>query len=125
MADEHSLRVLVVDDHPTMLDMMRQMVELLGHAPITATCVAEAAAVDAADYDLLLCDYRLPDGEAPDLRRLLLERGVQVPMVLLTAFDTYSLSKDQTDGFSHVLTKPLDMQDLRKLLRQFAIESSH
>jgi len=122
MTDKRPLRVLVVDDHPTMLDMMRQMIELLGHQPLTAGCLTDAAGVNCDDYDVLLCDFRLGDGEAPQLRTLLLERGATVPMVLLTAFDTHALSAEEMDGFRHVLTKPLDMNDLGRLLERLAGE---
>lgn len=116
--DYRSLRVLVVEDHPTMLRTMTQMIELLGHRAVAAGGVAEACAAGACD--LVLCDYRLADGEASHVRAALRERGVRVPMILLTAYDAHALDAAETDGFDAVLTKPLDMRTLGDLLARHA-----
>ena len=115
-----SLRVLLVEDHPTLLDLLGQMVELLGHKPLTAACIHDALAIDPDGYDLVLCDYRLPDGEATALLSALRQRGCDAPMILLTAYDTATLTDAEAQGFAALLTKPLDMQDLGRILDRTA-----
>jgi len=36
------------------------------------------------EYDVILCDYRLPDGTGLDVIKLVLERGITTAVVLIT-----------------------------------------
>jgi CheY-like chemotaxis protein len=66
MAPQTSLHVLVVDDEPGILSGLMRLLQRDGHNVETATDgQAALALLQEGDYDLLLCDLRMPalDGQ--------------------------------------------------------------
>jgi len=87
------LRVLYAEHNVFDVDLMRR--HLAQHAPhIRLTAVASAqdalarlphTPMEAADFDLLLVDYRLPGMDGLELTKVLREeRGLDLPIVLIT-----------------------------------------
>lgn len=63
--------------------------------------------------DVLVVDYRLPDGNGVDVLRELHRRGWSGRSVLITAFPTPDLIQEaKTCGYDEVLEKPLRQQAL-------------
>ncbi len=59
--DTHSFRVLVVDDDPTILNLLAKMVERLGHyATVAEDAMAALFHLAAAHYHLVITDYKMP-----------------------------------------------------------------
>jgi two-component system response regulator HydG len=115
---QSSYRILVVEDHADAARMMQQMVRILGHSAEVSANVSQA--IDRASreaFDLLLVDFRLPDGSGPDLLKTLSERG-PVKAVLLTAYDPSDLGPSLTVGFSACLRKPVEMQELQRTIER-------
>jgi len=82
-----SIRVLYVDDDPVDQELTHR--HLARHAPhmklTVAGSVAEALErVTIGDMDVMLADYRLPDGTGLDLLEAIKARGLEVPVVLVT-----------------------------------------
>lgn len=66
-------RVLVVDDEPEIVSLLRDILERAGHEVDEAEHGLEALArVDAKTYDAIFCDLRMPGLDGPGLRRQLL-----------------------------------------------------
>ena len=116
-----SMTVLVVDDFADTRAMLRRTLEAQGYR------VEEAddgeAAVEAARRscpDLILMDLNMPrlDGlEAA--KRIRAVRGLceGVPIIAITAFDTYGMREAALDaGCDDYLTKPLDAAELDSVL---------
>ncbi|MET4897413.1 response regulator [Sphingomonadaceae bacterium jetA1] len=71
------------------------------------------ASDDAAAADILIADYRLPDGNGVDLLHRLIERGWSGRSILITAYADAALRQAAQDGGFHtVLEKPLRPQVL-------------
>jgi len=85
------MSVLVVDDEPDALGLLKTMLEMKG-ARVTAVGSAEAAWGELAGEwpDLLLCDIGMPDEDGYQfirrVRALETERGRPLPSVALTAY---------------------------------------
>lgn len=118
MSDGPVCRVLIVEDHPSFARLMQQMVTLLGHEGIVAHNIAEARAVNPASYDVVLADFSLPDGEATELHKHLREL-TEAPILLMSGFSGSDLPLEIEGLFDAVLTKPVDMNDLEKLLQRY------
>lgn len=75
MPTAHPLRILFAEDH---LDYQRLLVAALsgaGHSvEAVSTTAAALAAAAKAEFDIVLCDYRLRDGSGADLMRELKRR---------------------------------------------------
>ena len=114
--------ILVVDDMSDNLILISLSLQDLGYRVVTATNGADALNVaKLARPDLILMDIAMPqqDGLAAT-RRIREEAELQtVPVVALTAFDTDGFRQAAFDaGFNGYLTKPIDFDRLRNLIRK-------
>ena len=114
--------VLVVDDMSDNIILISLSLQDMGYRVVTATNGADALNVaKLAHPDLILMDIAMPqqDGLAAT-RRIREEAELQdVPVVALTAFDTDGFRQAAFDaGFNGYLTKPIDFDRLRNLIRK-------
>jgi len=115
------LRVLVVDDSLDTAETMSLALELFGCETRMAHTAAAALEL-AAEFtpDVALLDIGLPDYNGYELARRLraLPSGLDTTLIAATG---WGQEKDRTlalaAGFDHHLTKPIDFEQLRLLLR--------
>ena len=113
------LRILVVDDQPDIRETVRDLLELLGHAVEVAADGDEAVQrVLAERPDVALVDIGLPglDGYqvAQTLRR---SEGLTTRLIAMTGFgQTEDRERALAAGFFAHLIKPVDLDDLARLL---------
>jgi DNA-binding NtrC family response regulator len=113
--------VLVVEDHETTRESLREILERDGCEVFTAGTVKEGLArALEPDVDVVLADLRLPDGG--DRGGLdILERSRKAdpgrPVVLLTAHGSVDTAVEAMKKGAHdYLEKPLDLRRLRQVL---------
>ncbi len=83
--------ILVVDDDPDILTVLKANLQLHGFEAVTAASCAEAEdRLNEKVPDLVVLDRILPDGEGVELCKLWSERIQGLPIILLTAMDTIS-----------------------------------
>lgn len=82
MREHGSMRILVVEDDPTIAEPLRAGLQREGFEIELAG--TGAAALATADYDLVLLDLGLPDMNGTDVCRRLRERS-EVPIIVVTA----------------------------------------
>ncbi len=79
-------RILVVDDEPTILELLSGSLRFAGFDVVTAASGADALrAVAASRPDLVLLDVMMPDGDGFEVVRQMRASGPQVPVIFLTA----------------------------------------
>jgi DNA-binding response OmpR family regulator len=119
------MRILVVEDERKVAAFIRQGLVEEGHA--VEVVVDGAAALDAvADgppFDLVVLDVMLPRRDGFDVLKALRERGVQTPVLLLTARDAVADKVTGLDlGADDYLAKPFAFEEflarVRALLRR-------
>jgi two-component system, OmpR family, response regulator RegX3 len=82
------VRVLLVEDEASVADPLAQALRREGFEPTVAPTVAEALESAAqTDFDFVLLDLTLPDGDGRDVCKAL-RRSSAVPIVMLTARGT-------------------------------------
>ena len=118
--------VLVVEDDPETLDLLKFILDQRQAEVTTATSAAEALRVlEDTPADVLISDLAMPDQDGYDLirrvRSLAPERGGNVPAVALSA---YTRAEDRmrslAAGFSLHLPKPVDPAELVAALARLA-----
>lgn len=115
-------RILVVDDDP---DHRRAIEDALhGQYDVTSAESGVAAlALDPGAFDLVITDLRMPGMSGIELRRHLRERGVAVPMILISS-DADMGSEALSEGFSDFLGKPISLDRLEAVVAGLASEKA-
>jgi two-component system OmpR family response regulator len=112
-------RVLVVEDDGDLRRLLRRGLEEEGFEVVQASRGQDAVALAEADPpDLLVVDIGLPDADGRDVTQAIRSRGVESPVLFLTARDQMV---DRLAGFSaggdDYLTKPFEFAELIARLR--------
>jgi len=113
-------RILVVDDEPSMREMLRIVLRRDGYEVVVAASGKEALqALQAQPFDLLLSDIRMPDTSGVDVLRAAKQIDGNVVAFMMTAFaSTESAVEAMRLGASDYFTKPFSMDELRLKVRQ-------
>ncbi|UZE96038.1 response regulator [Alkalimarinus alittae] len=95
MLQTASVRFLIVEDHPLFLEgltlALQKMPSHIYLQSVGSAQAAKAALTQSADYDLILLDLHLPDGQGLTLLRYLQLKRIFIPVAIISA------SEDQSD----------------------------
>jgi len=116
-----SLRVLIVDDHAETLRVLSALLRKRGHKVSTADSLQRAIAIlDDGQFDVLISDIGLPDGDGYGLVRAAKERQA-LKGIALSGFGMEDDRRNSRESrFDYHLTKPIDFQKLESVLREIA-----
>ena len=112
-----SLRILVVEDHGDTLQALSRLLTHFGHEISVAEGAQSAQEIiDSKEFDVVLCDIALPDGNGYDLIAEA-KRKRPVKAVAITGFGTEEdIRRGKEAGFDFHLVKPVDFHELRSVL---------
>lgn len=115
-------RVLVVEDEPNMRKLISLHLRADGHALVTVGMVREGfAALETQDFDVILTDQKLPDGEGLEIVDVLSQGESATAVVVLTAFGTVELAVEtMRKGAFDFLTKPFAADNLKAVIARAA-----
>ena len=113
-----SLRILLVDDHPDTCAALERLLTLRGHHVAKAHSMRAAMEVtENSQFDLLISDVGLPDGNGMELLRHLRSkftiRGIAISGFGMDA----DISKSLEAGFSAHLVKPVKLEKLEAAIQ--------
>jgi two-component system, OmpR family, response regulator len=113
------MRVLIVDDHAEVRDLLLRSLRGEAHEVAVAATAAEAQArIAACALDVIVLDVALPDGSGIDLCRDLRHTGTATPVLLLTAHASVAERVAGLDaGADDFLGKPFAVSELRARVR--------
>lgn len=112
--------VFVVDDDASIRDALSLLISLKGlRAAVYASAEDFLAVFDASWRGCVLTDLKMPGMSGLDLQALLQERGVTLPVVVLTAHGDVSTTRGALkNGAVDFLEKPVDDDVLIDVLRK-------
>jgi two-component system response regulator FixJ len=118
MAPEET--VYVVDDGPAMRESLGWLLESVGHRTETFTSAEEfLERFDPERPGCIVLDVRMPRMTGLDLQTELAERGVETPIVFITAYGEVSLAvRACKAGAVDFIEKPFSDQTLLEAIRQ-------
>jgi two-component system, OmpR family, response regulator len=116
---ETEARLLVVDDEPTILELLAGTLRFAGFDVLTAISGAEALRIAAAGRpDLILLDVMMPDCDGFEVVRRIRAGGPRVPVIFLTARDAVSERvTGLTLGGDDYITKPFSLDEVLARIR--------
>ncbi len=112
------MRFLLVEDNHELAEGVVQRLGLDGHAVDHAATLGDAEdCLAVADYDLILLDVMLPDGDGRDFLSRHRDR-IETPVIVLTARSQISDRVGALDqGADDYITKPFDFSELEARCR--------
>jgi two-component system response regulator PilR (NtrC family) len=113
-------KVLIIDDEPDLLELLELTLSRMGLDPVRAESVKQAIELlDREPFDLCLTDMRLPDGEGLRVVEHINNKGLDVPVAVITAFGSASnaVAALKAGAFDY-LSKPVALEQLRALVKQ-------
>ncbi len=112
-------RVLVVDDEPAVRESLRMLLKSECEVATADGVDAALEAIGQAPPDLVLLDVMMPGRNGLELLAELGERGLPIPVVVLTATNTVAVAVEAMKlGAKDFVTKPFELDALRIKVRQ-------
>ena len=113
-------RVLLVEDDPEMLEMVREYLESEGYAVVAVGRATEAmATLRRESCDAVVTDLRMPDGDGMEVLRIARETQGDAPTILITAFGTIETAIQAIrEGAYDYVTKPFALEEISLLLEK-------
>jgi PAS domain S-box-containing protein len=117
-----SLRILLVEDHDDTRRVLERLLTHFGHHISVAVGVGNALELFRAQpFDVVLSDIGLPDGSGYDIISEA-KRTSSVKGIALTGFGmAEDVRRSKEAGFDFHLTKPIDVAELRSVLRKVTV----
>ncbi|MCA9403597.1 MAG: response regulator transcription factor [Candidatus Omnitrophica bacterium] len=118
------MRILLVEDEPRMASFIRKGLKQENYCvDLVADGISALQEAEASDYDLIILDIMLPGRDGIYVCRELRKRGLNTPILLLTARDAVEDKVQGLDnGADDYLTKPFSFEEflarVRSLIRR-------
>ncbi|MDX1487321.1 MAG: sigma-54 dependent transcriptional regulator [Acidiferrobacterales bacterium] len=112
-------QVLVIDDEPDIRELLELTLGRMNLETRSAANIDEARhLLQGFHFDLCLTDMRLPDGNGIDLVRYIQDKYPHLPVAVITAHGNMetAIAALKAGAFDFV-SKPLDLNDLRNIVR--------
>lgn len=112
-------KVLIVDDEPDFLDLLKGNLESSGFQIETANGGFQALKriKELKDIDCILTDYYMPQMRGDELA-MMIRHESDIPVIVMTADPNIQFDRMYRSGISGVLTKPIDAGTFTEFLKQ-------
>ncbi len=110
--------ILCVDDEADILDLFCE--EFLDHGFDVLKAengILGVEVFNANKVDCIVTDIRMPAGDGVDMVKKLKEKGVDVPIFLVTGFSDYSTEELYGLGVNAIIFKPFDMDEIVDMVK--------
>ena len=116
--------ILVVDDEPLIRFALNDRLTADGDKVVEAGTAAEAIAKSRDGVDLVLLDYKLPDGDGLAVLKRIKEEHPETLVILLTAHQSVELAVEaMKQGAYHYANKPFNLDEMSMLVAK-ALETT-
>ncbi len=114
MAVRHHIRVLVIDDDPSICKTVGLLLEDHGYSPRTFTSADEALeAADEESFQIALIDLRMPEMDGAEVVEKLKAIDERMSCIVMTAYpDLDSATETMRRGSCDYIAKPFKQEEL-------------
>ena len=112
--------ILLVEDDKTFIQILQGFLVKQGYEVDARDCIKDAVtAISKTEYQLILLDYRLPDGIGLDLIKLLRSKDIKTPVIIITSFlDIRTAVNALKMGAFDYITKPIIPDELLMIINE-------
>lgn len=112
--------ILIVEDDVTFLQILENFLRRNTHSSTNCTSIKEAKKnLSNEKFDLVLLDYRLPDGTGMDILNAIQSDRLQLPVIIMTSFhDIRTAVRSIRSGAYDYITKPVNPGELLMLIQE-------
>jgi two-component system response regulator AtoC len=109
--------ILVVDDEQLIRWSLTERLETEGYNVVEAATAADALARSGEGVDLVMLDYRLPDGDGLSVLKKIKERTPDTLVIMLTAYSNIDTAVEaMKQGAYHYANKPFNLDEIALLV---------
>ncbi len=110
--------ILIIEDDLTFAQLLEGFLSKHSHNPFAVNNVKKGLkSLEQQKFDLLLVDYRLPDGTGLDVLTHLRDQGLVCPLIIMTSFnDVRTAVKAIQLGAFDYITKPVNPDELLMII---------
>lgn len=114
------INIMLVEDDITFSTILENFLKKNGYAVDPYFSIKSALkAIEESNYDLLLMDYRLGDGNCLEVMDALHEKGLNPPAIVMTGFDDVRTAvKAMRKGVYDYITKPVNPEELLMIVKE-------
>jgi len=118
-------KLLIIDDEEQITKLLEKLLTKKGFSVSTAESGNSAVSLlEKSSYDLIICDYTLPDIDFKSLLYKFLSFNNNYKIILTSGFDPESLIEDQDKKYiSGFLSKPFRTNSLIDLIEKINLEN--
>ncbi|RQO69364.1 sigma-54-dependent Fis family transcriptional regulator [Pedobacter sp. KBW01] len=112
-------RILILEDDTTFAQLLEGFLTKNDHAITLVTHVKQSfKLIENNEFELLLIDYRLPDGTGFDVLNHLRDQGISIPVIIMTSFNDVrtAVRSIQLGAFDYI-TKPVNPDELLMVIK--------
>ncbi|MCX7642595.1 MAG: response regulator [Armatimonadetes bacterium] len=120
----NGLKILVIDDEPTMRKMLQRLLERDGHFVIAASTGSEgidifkSALAQGEPFNLVITDYGMPQMSGGQVAKSIKTLSPSTPVILLSGWDSASsIDDDVLVAVDCLLNKPVTNQEIRAAIK--------
>jgi DNA-binding response OmpR family regulator len=113
------MRILIVDDNAKLATLLSDFLGSRGYTVDSVASIEDAFTVPTNDYDAVLLDRRLPDGDGLDWLRRKRSEGWDVPTIMFsaTALGVHDRIEGLAAGADDYMAKPVHHDELLARLK--------
>jgi CheY-like chemotaxis protein len=115
-------KILVIDDEPGIVEILVDYLAMKGYETSAAANGGEALNLldRGGIFDLILMDGKMPGVSGIPFLGVLRKKGFNTPAIVLTgSLNTEDITIFNKDLFQEILTKPVHLAELLKLIRKY------
>ena len=112
--------ILLVEDDKTFIQILEGFLLKQGYVVDAKNCIKDAiACIERKEYQLILLDYRLPDGIGLDLIKHVRSKSIKTPIIVITSFHDIRTAVNAVKmGAFDYITKPIIPDELLMLINE-------
>jgi len=120
----NTANLLIVDDEDLVRWSLKERLTASGYAIVESGTAAGALDRMSGEIDLVLLDFRLPDGDGLTVLRTIKAQWPDTPVILMTAYSTVQNAVEAMRlGAYHYVNKPFNLDEVA-LIAEKALETS-